>query len=91
MLSSARAYLHEHLFGSGNGDSRLEAIRAEAAATEDALPKQRPRERYTYAKLLDVFSRLDWTKAADVEKAVRVCAPLVGSFVCDGLVDPNRV
>ncbi|KAL1512226.1 hypothetical protein AB1Y20_005488 [Prymnesium parvum] len=76
MLSSARAYLHEHIFGSGDGDPRLPAIRA--GNENEALPTC---ERYTYSSLLDVFSRLDWTKAAGIAHALRACAPLVGSFI----------
>ena len=79
MLSSARAYLHEHLFGSGEGDVRLESITA--ALDEDAPSKPPPHERYTYATLLDVFSRLDWRKAKEVVTALRACGPLVGSFI----------
>jgi hypothetical protein len=77
MLSSVRAYLHEHLFGSGDGDIRLTSIHLTPTA-ESAIA---PREQYTYAVLLDVFSRLDWQQAVGIANALHVCGPLVGAFV----------
>ena len=82
MLSSARAFLHEHLFGSGEDDARLASIRALFGSedVEKAASKAYPHEQYKYAALLNVFSRLDWLKAANVARALHVCGPLVAAF-----------
>ena len=83
MLSSARAFLHEHLFGSGEDDPRLASIRPRVGEDdpEKTSPEAAPHEQYTYATIVDVFSRLDWRKAASVAHALRVCGPLVAAFI----------
>lgn len=83
MLSSVRAFLHEHLFGSGEADARLVSLQQAAAEEEHRVlaPRQPSCERYTYAALLGVFSRLDWRQAESITRSLRVCGPLVGSFI----------
>ena len=96
MLSSVRAYLHAHLYGHGEQDERLAAIRsdpkgeggegAEGAANgrvaaASAEAPPSPHEHYSYSALLDVFSSLDWRKASGIVSALRACGPLVGAFI----------
>ena len=92
LLSSVRAYLHEHLFGSGETDARLASIRAHSGevhehAGSSGMPSPPPppttttTEGYTYTALLDVFSRLDWRQASSIADALRACSPLTSAFI----------